>query len=328
MGNQIVRWGKTDEVSPLDNLNPEDLRDGFPRRRDERKLPIPMVNLELFKEMYKLQGIFIPFFVESKYDLRDTDWAYFDHIAKKVGPFGIQEEHVPDTLSNSEVGVRFSGTIGTFDYGFSYQYAREDVASLGSLILPPGFPSAPFDTDLKDLAQFAQLTNQQIVLENNRRNIYGFEFETVLGSFGLRGDVAYIYQRNFLNDRLKSIRKPVIEYVLGADYNGPGSFYFNLQFVQAIILNYDHGIIANDEITTGIDGDIYKRFFDDNITLDLRFFHNITNNAYYYNPNILIEYWENVSLELGLDLIGGPTYTAIGYFRDNDQVYGILRVHF
>ena len=173
------------------------------------------------------------------------------------------------------------------------------------------------------------LVGQQIVLENNRQNIYGFEFETILGDFGIRGDLAYIYRRNFLNDRLRSVRKPIFEYVLGADYNGPGSLYANLQLAQTIIFDYEEDkFLFNEKVTTGVNGEISKGFFDDNITLDLRFFHNITDNAYYYNPNILFEYWENVSLELGLDLIGGPTYTYIGYFRDNDQVYGILRVHF
>ena len=62
VGNQVVIWGKADEISPLDNLNPEDLRDGFVRRRVERKIPIPMVNVEWSQDVYKLQGIFIPFF--------------------------------------------------------------------------------------------------------------------------------------------------------------------------------------------------------------------------------------------------------------------------
>jgi len=98
--------------------------------------------------------------------------------------------------------------------------------------------------------------------------------------------------------------------------------------VQAIILDYDDRIVANREITTGLNGEIWKKLFDDKIKLDLRFFHNITDNAYYYNPNVDFEYWENVSFELGLDLIGGPTYTVFGYYEDNTQVYGILRASF
>ena len=75
IGNQVIRWGKTDAYSPLDNLNPEDLRDDLSGRREDRKLPIPMAGLEIYSGNYTIFGVFIPFFIKSKYDLLGTDWA-------------------------------------------------------------------------------------------------------------------------------------------------------------------------------------------------------------------------------------------------------------
>jgi hypothetical protein len=65
LGNQIVRWGKADEISPLDVVNPEDLSLGFTRTRSDRKIPVPMANLEFLSDAISLQGIYIPFFQKS-----------------------------------------------------------------------------------------------------------------------------------------------------------------------------------------------------------------------------------------------------------------------
>ncbi|MCK4485554.1 MAG: hypothetical protein KAU38_02195, partial [Desulfobacterales bacterium] len=328
VGNQMVKWGKTDEISPLDNINPEDFRDGFVRSREERKMPIPMVNVELYKGLYKLQGLFIPFFEKSELDIHGRDWAFFDHFEQEIGTFEVKEEDYPNTFSNSEAGARFSGTIANLDYAFSYFYTRDDLPSIDSLTVPSGFPLSFTSATLKDLAEFARTTNQPIVLKHERQSITGFEFETTWGDFGLRGDLAYIYQGTFMTNELQSIRKPVFEYVLGADYNGPGSFYFNLQFSQAIVLNYDDRILFSDEITNTVYGEITKGILDDNLELGFRYYYSITGEDYYYSPNILLKYWENVTFELGAEIVGGPDDTILGLFQENDQVYGILEVHF
>jgi len=328
VGNQMVKWGKTDEVSPLDNINPEDFRDGFVRRREERKVPIPMVNLELYEGLYKLQTLFIPVFEESDLDIVGRDWALLDHFEQEIGTFRVKEEDYPKNFKNSDAGVRLSGTITNLDYAFSYLYARDHLPSLGSLIVPAGFPLPFTSATFKDLAEFARTTDQPIELSYDRRSITGLEFETTWGDFGLRGDIAYIHERTFMTDALQSIKKPVFQYVLGADYNGPNAFYCNLQFSQAIVYDYDDSILLSEEITNTLYGEITKGILDDNVKLGLRYYYGITGKDYYYRPSILLKYWQNLKLEFGAEILGGPDDTILGVFQDNDQVYGILKIDF
>jgi len=329
IGNQFVRWGKTDEVSPFDIMNPEDLRDGFVRSREERKIPIPMLDINLFEGMHKVEVLFIPFFKKSELDLVGRNWAFLNHYDQKVGDFTILEEDPPDDLPYTEAGIRLAGTFRGLDYAFSYLYTRDDFPSIDSLSLPPNFfIDDPDSVALEDLVTLAIMSNQPIYLRYVRQNVVGFEFETTWWNFGLRGDVAYVYKKLFITNKARAIERPVYTYVLGADYNGPGSFYFNLQFSQEIIQHYDDSILFFSEVTNTVNGKISKGFLDNNMEIGLRYLYNFTNEDYYINPSVIVKYWKNISLDFGLEIVGGPPCSTLGTYDHTDNVYGIFQYQF
>ena len=321
VGNQIVRWGKADGFSPLDNINPEDLRDGIAGRREDRKLPIPMVNMEVYGGNLTLQGIYIPFFVHSEYDFRDTDWAFFDHYEEQVGLFGLTEEDLSNDLSEGEAGLRLSGIAGSVDYAVSYFYTNEDVAFPDSLSIPVGLTPVFSDRIIRDLATFAHLTGQKIRMRYDRQNIYGLEFETTLGAFGLRGDFVYTDNVSYITEQLERVRKPVVQYVIGADYNGPGEFYLNVQLGQAYINDYDDAILLAEEVSTNVNGTISKGFFNGELKLEFRYLFDLDGNGALYNPMCVFKYWQNLKLELGAEIFDGNDSNPLGFYRDNDQFY-------
>ncbi|WP_372683906.1 SPOR domain-containing protein [Desulfosarcina sp.] len=328
VGNQIVRWGKADGFSPLDILNPEDFRDGIGGRREDRKLQIPMVNLELFAGIFTLQGIYIPVFIQSEYDIRETDWALLNHYEEQVGPVSVVEDNPANTLENGEGGARLSSTIGRFDYALSYFYGYEDVGTLDSLTVPPGFDPTFSSRVIKDLVGYAHATNQPIRLRHDRQQTAGFEFETTVAAFGLRGDLAYTDRVSLVTDQLQRIRKPVFQYVVGADYHGPGAFYLNIQFGQNFISDFDDSIILARELTSNINGTISKKFFDDDLKLEFRWYYDFHGDGTLYNPKLIIDYWQNVTLELGVEIFDGTDYTPLGFYRDNSQYYGLIELSF
>ena len=331
LGNQIVKWGKADEVSLLDILNPDDLRGGFVRSREERKLPLPMLNLALFKDAQKLETIFIPFFRRSKIDLVGRDWALFTHYDREVGAFRIIETRPANDLSNSEFGLRFSGTVRNFDYALSLLHTREDLPSFDSLITPPGFrvPN-PGDVSLRDIVMFASNPSapQPIRLQYRRQNLLGFDFETTWKSLGLRGEVAYLRNRSFLDDRLRRVEAPVWSYVLGADYNRPGVFYCNLQFSQQILGRSANGLLLADRVTNIINGEINRKLFEDRMELAVRFLYNFTRKDYYVNPFARLKYWPGITVDIGIQRIGGPSNSTLGVFDNNDEAYLIFNYNF
>ncbi len=325
LGNQIVRWGKTDGYSPLDNVNPEDLRAGIGGRREDRKIHIPMANLEIFTGPVTLQALYIPFFVKSKYDRKDTDWALFDHYDEQVGGFGTRQEDVANTFENGEAGLRLSGIIGKVDYALSYLTAHEDVGSLESLAVPPGFAPTFSSRVIRDLTGYASLTDQDIYLRYDRQHIYGLEMETTLAVFGIRGDFVYTDSVSFVTEQLQRTTKPVAQYVLGADYNGPSAFYINVQFGQVFIQDFDDDILLADELSSNISGTISKEFLNGDLKFEFRCFYDLDGDGTLYNPKAIIKPWQNVKVELGVELFDGTDEHPLGFYRDNDQAYVLLQ---
>lgn len=318
VGNQVVTWGKTDEVSPLDNVNPEDLRDGIVRPRAERKLPIPIANVELLDGQNKLQGLFIPKFVRSKINLFNDDWALF----------GAEADEVPveeDKTGGPEFGARASSSIDGFDFGLSYLSTISDTPSLRGFSRPPGFQGIDDSVSIDDLIDFVRGSGQSIGLEYNRREILGFEFETVWDSFGLRGDLAYVRSEDYFTDTLDTVRSPTVRYVLGGDYSGPEDFYVNLQFSQSRILDYSSSILFQEQTTNALYGEVSHELWNDNLKIGCRAFYGLSRSEHYLNPYLVVSRWEDVTFEVGLDLLGGRPQTLTGLYDENDQVYLIVR---
>ncbi|MFH0725669.1 MAG: DUF1302 family protein [Pseudomonadota bacterium] len=328
LGNQIVRWGKTDGYSPLDNLNPEDYRDGVAGRREDRKLPIPMVNLELYRGKFSIQGVYIPVFVEPELDIVGTDWAFFQHGDAEVGALRIYEEDPSNTLNNGEGGIRLAGIVRRLNYAFSWFNTREDLPSPDSLLLPPGFSMPAGGLRMTDLLVFSQLSGQTIRLKHDRQNIYGLEFESTLGDFGVRGDVAYLDHSSYLTRGLQRTRKPAGQCMVGVDYNGPDAWYANIQYLQSYIFNYDESIIWAEEFVSAINGTLYKEFFNGNLKPECRFFYDFSGNAAMLNPKLIFKFWEPLIIEAGAELFDGSEETPLGIFGENDLVYTQIQVDF
>lgn len=324
VGNQIVRWGKADGYSPLDNVNPEDLRDGIGGRREDRKMQIPMANLEFYKGRFTIQALYIPFFIKSRYDLKGTDWALYDHYQHEIGAFAIHEQDLSDIVEESEAGLKMAGIAGKFDYAFSYLYTHEDVASLDSLATPIGFEPQFSSHVIKDLARFAQATDQAIHMSYQRQSIYGFEFETTVSAFGLRGDLAYTDSLSYTTEQLKRIQKPVLQYWVGADYNGPGAFYVNVQFGQIYIQDFDETILLAEEISSIVNGTISKEFSNGDVKLEFRYYYDFSGDGALYNPKCIANFWRNLKLEIGIEFFDGTDAHPLGFYRINDQAYATV----
>lgn len=328
MGNQVVRWGKTDGYSPLDNLNPEDFRDGIAGRREDRKLPIPILSVELYRGNMSLQGVFLPVFVEPELDTLGTDWALFQHADQELSGYHIDEEDPAHTMENSEVGLRLAGIIRSIDYAVSWLHTREDLPSPDSLTLPDGFLLPPGKITIDDLLRFSGFTGQPVFFKHKRQNIYGLEFESTLGDFGVRGDVAYFDRSSFFTHDLRRLSKPVGQCMVGIDYNGPEAWYVNLQFFQSYIFDYDDRILWTDEVVSAMIGTLSKEFLNGNLKPECRFYYDFSGDAAMLNPKLKISYWEPIIVEFGAELFDGSEENALGRSGENDQVYVSVAYNF
>lgn len=302
VGRQIVRWGKTDQISPVDNLNPQDLREFITHDLEDRKIPNWMVRARLFSDFFTVEGIYLPFFESSRIDYFGTDWAIFRHINR----IGVHKEEPDLKFKNGEGGVRVTKTISGWDLGFSYLYSWEDL---------PYFESFPED-------------GSDIQVTYKRSNILGFEFETTVGEIGLRGEAAYFDQQSFLTNNLTSTRKIVYHYVLGVDYSGENDWYINIQFSHQIITNYDYTILYFKRNNPSLCGEISKEFQEGYFEAELKYNFALNENSFYLSPRIICSYASNLDITLGLNIFEGDSDTLMGLYDANDQIYIDFKYHF
>ncbi|MBW1646304.1 MAG: DUF1302 family protein, partial [Deltaproteobacteria bacterium] len=335
LGKQIVRWGKTDQISPVDNLNHQDLRLFVIPDLEERKMPDWMLRARYFLDSLTLEGVYLPFFKADEVDYFGSDWAYFKHFKQDmlryplppairdfVADLDVDEDTPAWTLANGQYGARLAATVGDVDLAASYFYGWNTQPYFSSFPLQ----GATFGGSFKaaDVARaFAGRLHlgEDIEVDYHRCQALGFEFETTVNTFGVRGEVSYVDQRPFLTDRLLSTDKPVFFYVLGIDYLGMDDWYANLQFAHQVINSYDDEILYFKHHNTALNGELRKNFCRGDLEASLRYHCSLSDNGYFLKPKLVYKPVPDLELTVGCCFFGGDEDTYLGVFRDNDVMF-------
>ncbi|MCD6268690.1 MAG: DUF1302 family protein [Deltaproteobacteria bacterium] len=345
VGKQIVRWGKTDQLSPVDNINPQDLRLFILPELEDRKIPIWMLKLQGFGDNWSWEALYIPWFENSDIDYFNSDWAIFRHLPEEIKASNLPPEfkdyadHVliidrdkpANTLGNGEFGGRISFTAGQIDFSFSYLYGWENQPNIESFPIKNLNVDGSFSgDDIEDLPNQPDLifTDERIAITYKRQQVAGLEFETTIGCFGLRGEAAYFDHMSFLASDLTSTRKPVFHTVLGLDYTSATDWYFNTQFSWMKILSYSSRILYFEDDNLALMGEISKPLFDHNLELRLRYNYTLSDGSYYLEPSITLKYFTNIEIELAANILGGDKDTLFGSFKENDQLFLRAKYYF
>jgi len=328
LGKQIRRWGKTDQFSPVDTLNPQDMREFILPDYEERKIPVWMGGVNLFFDHFTLEGVVIPFFQESSFDYFQTNWAIFRHMKKEIQnasvPLGLKSYfsnmavHEQKPANESEWGLRLTSTISDIDFGFTFHRTIEDN---------PHFNSFPVkniringNMDANDLTN-AVFTNEDIEVEYKRANIAGFEFETISGGFGLRGEAAWQSDESFITSSFTSVRKPTLIYIIGADHTTDKDIYFNFQFAHKFISDYDPSILYFDKNTYSLLGEISTDIVSDWLEAALDYSFTLNDGSWFISPHLTYTYITNLKVILGVFIFTGDDTTWIGRFKNNDFIF-------
>ncbi|MBW2043131.1 MAG: hypothetical protein JRI76_14065 [Deltaproteobacteria bacterium] len=342
LGKQIVRWGKTDEISPVDVLNPQDLREFFLYDYAERKLPNWMARLRAGSGPVFLEGIWIPFFTPANFDYFDTDWAVFRHVKSDAAKSGlpgpirsyiqslsVNEDEPSDDLENSQYGARLAASFSGWDFGVSYVYGWETLPFFES------FPIKNIQVDgaisyeaLRNALKNAVFTDEAVEATFKRYQSWGFEFETTVSVFGLRGEFAYYDDQSFLTRSLTSIQKPVYHYVLGLDYSSLSDWYVNFQFSHQVVSDYDPKILYFRKDNYLLLGKIEKGFLGKKLLLKLDYSFNLEQSDFYLSPEIVIKSIPNLELGFGATLFEGDPDTLMGQYDANDAAFINVKYHF
>ena len=95
-GKQRVRWGKSDQLSPVDSINPQDFRQFITVDLEDRALPNWMLRNRWYGESIGIETIIQPWFLESEIEYFDSDWALYRNLRQDI----IDNPLVPSELKD------------------------------------------------------------------------------------------------------------------------------------------------------------------------------------------------------------------------------------
>jgi hypothetical protein len=332
IGKQIIRWGKTDQLSPVDTLNPEDMREFVTYDYEDRKIPLWMADLKLFSDLINVELVYIPFFEKAKYNNFETDWSRFPHLKKE-----IKQSELPPNLKSyfnsikisenepndeNEYGIRLFKTVNSIDFGFTWHRYNEDEPFISNFPVKNLNINGDFSVEnLTASINPADLTNEKIEMDYKKTNAYGFELETIVSGFGLRGEALWEDNKTFLTKALTSVRSPVFTYVLGIDYSAPANIYFNVQSGHQYISDYRNDIIYADRNNYFLFGELSKDYPNHWTKISIEYFLYLNTSSKYFSPKIEYTYFKNLELALGSNIFSGNDNSGLGRFKENTQYF-------
>ncbi|WP_161635972.1 DUF1302 family protein [Desulfonatronovibrio hydrogenovorans] len=343
LGRQTVRWGKTDQLSPVDNINAQDMRQFLIMDLEDRKIPNWMARIRYFQDDWNLEGVFIPFHQAHEMDFFGTNWAFFRHARQDIidsdlpdffkeysKGIRVNESNPPRTLKNSSVGARLGKTLGEVDWAASFLYTREAMPYVSSFPIKNLKVDGAFSLDdlKKSFPDPADLTDEKVEVRYARSRIYGLEFETVHGNFGIRGEAAYFDEQTFIRDDLTSMQRPAFHGVGGIDYIGENEWYANLQLSSQYVFNHQDEILFFKRHNYSIIGELSKDWARGTWETGVRGIYFLSDDSSHIHPYITYTPVTNLDVTFGLHFFQGSRDTILGQYKDNDQIYLRVKYHF
>jgi hypothetical protein len=187
-------WGRLDEISPSDVINPLDAAKFLFEGRSEARLAVPFVRTRVFpSDAVTIEAVVLPRFRRGTFDLLDEETSPFNLVNDLVLPAdtafeeGRRHEEPPAAWDASDAlsgGGRVQVTVGRVDIAAS---AFRGFDAFGPIefrtaLVPSGSPLSPTVVG-------------QLVEMHPRFTMYAADFETVSGPWAWRGEVAVFPER-------------------------------------------------------------------------------------------------------------------------------------
>jgi len=164
-----------------------------------------------------------------------------------------------------------------------------------------------------------------------KMNVFGADFSTTVGAFGLRGEFAY-RRPDFTHKEQPFIPNPDFQYVLGMD-KSIGDFSVIAQYVGRYVSDFEkfettgssrdeleltNRMIASqqDEISHAVLMRPTLALFHETCTLELLGYFNISTEEWLLRPSLTYNLADALTLKAGVERYSGPDGTLFGNIKD------------
>ena len=307
LGKQQVVWGEAIGLRITDVVNPQDYREFILDDFIDSRIPLWMGKINYYLNDWTFEGLWIPFFEPNRFALAGSEWEWtFNRFDP---PGGMQViVHDPDEpttgLENGEFGGRAYGLIGGWNISTSYLYAWDDSPARHARFDPSTF-TLNFDQ------------------RYHRMHVVGFTFANAFGRFVPRGEFSYNLGKYFSTadqtdtDGLKE--KDFLYYMIGTDYS-LSDFFFNTQFIQKIIMDYEEGIYE-DQVQNNLSLWVQGKFINETLKPELLTIYGSNDGSWLIRPKVAYDFTDHVVVTAGIDILEGSPRSFFGQFDTNDRIY-------
>lgn len=306
-GYQIVRWGKTDEISPVDRVVREDWSRPFEDLADRRRA-LPLFRYEYFGEGYSLDAVVRPWFAKAEMPRLESTWSPIDQRQGRI--LGFE----PDPLMSALV------TAGRFvdeaqgDAGWGARLSSNGKGLDWAVSLQRWRRSSPYyAVDLSGPVVFQA--------QHPFSYVWGAELAATLGAVTTRAEATYLSAEPVTTRTLAYATVPAFEAVLGIDW-WPGD-KDTLVVMQLAGRQLDTGSrdILDRTHSLALTGSVRSDWGRGNWQARLRYSVGLDKFDNYFNPAITWLGWESNQLTFGAHFFSGSAATPGGFYKNNDALY-------
>ena len=316
IGYSKVFWGKLDQLTPTDIVNPLDISKLFlETERKNAKSPVPLFMISpYFGQQSRLDCIIVPFFEEGTYDELNERSSPFniEHFPSPFDKLPVEEQLPSKNVGNMEYGGRFSSIFREIDW--SLYYFR-------------GFCDFPM---YKLTYRFNPILNEfipdTIQAEYFKYNMFGYDFEFVKGKWGIRGEGAFFTDQGFQ-------KKGVLDYIKGNSFTvgfgvdrsfGDNNLNFSALYKK---ISVDSDIEERRKEITLL-GHVERKFSYETKVIKLFSIYNTMSNSIFLKGMVSINILENLWTDLSIGIFKGREKDALSRFEDSDFFYVKCKYNF
>ncbi len=323
MGRLIYTWGTSDEVKPVDIINPQDFSNLYFTPLRDRKYGVISGSISVFfTDNFFIEGVAVPEFHPSEIASSVFVTDQLRKISDNPSMYTLNDPALPDKkMSGSSYAGRAGLTLFDLDMHGNYFYGYDHLPVYEMKLT--GMPHITINPEYKKIQMF------------------GFDFQrALLWGISVRGEAAYFERGKFftydssgsimlspLAQDLSSggngtVEKKYIEYTAGFDGQNFifEDLYLNLQFHQKIITGYNSDI-SKEQYTSLIIWNIRYLMGNQKYRVSSQGAYDTGDKSVYGNAEFMVKLADNFEFTIGGWFIKGEKDTDIGQFDTNDMVY-------
>lgn len=320
IGREIMTWGRADSLRPTDVFRRHDYTDLIENREEATDVVRATFNLG----PGTLEGVWAPllnpdivsYAPENRWTGLPTEIG-----VPCVGQIDLTfvegpQQTPPATLHSGQVGIRYSGTSGGWDFAGMAYYGFDRVQTFTLF-------------EVESFLPVARTATIRLFPIHERITVVGADFAKAISRWTVRGEAAYT-RTTEPDPRMRGINEPYYRFSGGVDRTissagSARSFWFSLQYafdsepeqtlppnrrnVNPWLHPFRHAFIVSS---------IWK--FTEDVQFNLKGYLNVVDDDFVVQPEIAWKPIDSMIIILGGDVIGGETTTFFGRYRDNDRV--------